>query len=212
MSKLREEFLDLRPSIAKSQRPFKFHFYSFSGNFTYPDRFWTKEEKKRFRKCKHIIVLFEEFVKQLTQREYFEQVVTFTHHLVRLMNDSSFPISLLTWMQPPMYASNCLDRFLPKTTDHPCNDVLRYLFDSNEPVLPPQVKFLDNTDITSPLFENVHDDSIANAALRVFPLVGQQVATWRKAGQVGKIDGLHRQGQVKPNFELNPYEAWGRSV
>jgi hypothetical protein len=119
----------------------------------------------------------------------------------------TFPIWLFTVNEPPMHASNCHSQFLPRTTDHPCNDVLKHLFRSGANTFPEQVHLLDNTDLSRPLFDDKskRDLLLANIALRVFVLVGKGVANWRAKGQRGMIDGMHRGGTVEPNFELLPY-------
>jgi len=208
MSNIRNEFLELRPQIARSQRPFKFHKYDFSGDFLHPGKHWPESEKRRFRKCKHVLVDLEELEVPISQGEYRDRITNLIDHLVNLMNDTTFPIHLFTWMQPPVKATSCFDRYLARTTDHPCNDVLKDIFRKTNRPFPPQVKLLDNTDITLPLLGDVHVGSITNVALRVFVIVGQQVSQWRAAGQVGKVNGLERSGRVEPNFELIPFIGW----
>lgn len=217
-------------------------------DFRQPDRYWTHDTKTRIRKCKHMIVLLEEFsvaattatdgptttrataaAAGLSQREYERQLVNFVGHLVRLMDDDTFPIRLLTWTQSAVTNGlverdgvgrtqrNCHSPYLPWSNDHPCNDVLHKLFDSS--VFLPRVKLLDNTDLTMPWFGSVEQQEermrpyiLAAMALRIYVIVGEQVALWRKAGQSGQSDGLHRNGIVEPNFELVPYVDWGKPL
>ena len=80
---LRERFLQIRPMIAGMQRPFKFYFYPVR-YFDKPDREWELETKKRFRKCKHILVSLDEVrvddneqYRLLSQREYANKMTTF---------------------------------------------------------------------------------------------------------------------------------------
>jgi hypothetical protein len=44
--------------------------------------------------------------------------------------------------------------------------------------------------------ENPQDVS-ATIAMRIAALIGKQVETWRTAGQIGKVDGLHRNGTLE---------------
>ncbi|KAL7563423.1 hypothetical protein ACA910_016519 [Epithemia clementina (nom. ined.)] len=209
MQEIRREFLEIRPQIFGPQRPFKFHMYNMAGFFHRPDRYWSVGDKQRIRKCKHILVNMEELEDSLSQQEYRNQLVIFVGHLLKLMNDTTFPIRLFTWMQPPNQATNCHHPFLNRTTDHPCNDVLKGLFPPNPPIFPPRVQLLDNTDITLPLLhEGRSFQAFANVALRVYAVAGHQVSKWRTAGQHGAIDGLHRNGKVEPNFDIVAYEGW----
>lgn len=205
MQEVKREFLELRAKLFPGQRPFKFHMYNIV-RFVHPDSNWTLEEKQRIRKCKHILVSLDELEDNLSQAEYRQQVQTFIGHLVKMTNDSTFPIWFFTVNEPPMKASNCHSPKVPRSTNHPCNDVLKDLFRAES--FPNQVHLLDNTDISSPQFDENRSDILTNIALRVFVLVGKGVAEWRAMGQAGKIDGLHRNGTVEPNFELVPYEGW----
>jgi hypothetical protein len=246
MAQIHAMFLELRPHIAPAQRPFKFHWYEMT-SFTNPDQGWTDENKKRLRKCKHMLVSLDDFANatSTSQTQYVQQLTTFVGHLLHVMNDDTFPIRLLTWTTPPPpptannnsntnnYNNRCQeDRFLPRTTDHPCNDVIKHLFASNKGSVaaaaaagfPERVKLLDNTDLSLPWAyvslpgEQGQDDQqqqqqaedliLANIALRIFVVAGKQVADWRAVGQYGKVDGLHRNGKIEPNFELVPYTGW----
>ena len=209
MEQIRRNFLDIRPSIFPSQRPFKFHMYNMAGFFHRPDRYWSYSDKQRIRKCKHMLMNMEELEGALSQQQYRDQLTSFVGHLLKLMNDTTFPISLFTWMQPPMHATSCFDPFLNRTTDHPCNDVLKNLFPPHAQAFPARVKLIDNTDISLPLLdEGSSSKALANVALRIFAISGHQVSTWRADGQHGEIDGLHRNGTVEPNFDLVPYTGW----
>ena len=211
MGDIRSSFLDIRPQIFKGQRPFKFHFYSIA-SFERPDLYWDLDKKQRIRKCKHILINVEEFPEPLAQKVYEEKIINLIGHVLRLMNDETFPIRVFTWAESPIGTQNCHSPYLPWSNDHPCNNVLRKLFDTNNPAFPPRVKLLDNSDLTMPDLENtklMRPYLLAAIALRVFVFVGEQVKIWREAGQMGKVDGLHRNGGVEPNFELVPYEGWG---
>eukprot|EP00527_Entomoneis_sp_CCMP2396_P005747 CAMPEP_0198150696 /NCGR_PEP_ID=MMETSP1443-20131203/52001_1 /TAXON_ID=186043 /ORGANISM="Entomoneis sp., Strain CCMP2396" /LENGTH=488 /DNA_ID=CAMNT_0043816083 /DNA_START=35 /DNA_END=1498 /DNA_ORIENTATION=+ len=207
MAEIRREFLELIPKIGREQRPFKFRMYNMAGDFQRPDKYWDLEDKKRLGKCKHMLINLEELETNLSQQEYQDQLTTFVGHLLKVMDDDTFPIRLLTWMQSPGKATACHHPFQPRTTDHPCNDALRRLFDPENPAFPPRVKLLDNTDITLPLFdEGAVTQSIANVALRLFAIAGQQVAEWRDSRQSGHVDGLHKNcpGKscvIEPNIE-----------
>lgn len=163
----------------------------------------------RFRKCKHVLVSLDEMDQQLTQDEYRQQATTFLNHLVKLLNDVTFPIWMFTLLEPPQHTANCRNPKMPRTSDHPCNDVLLDLFRPDQKQFPEQVHLLDNTDLTLPRFDECnHVDVLTVIALRAYVFVGKQVAAWRKVGQKGLVDGLHRNGTVEPNFELVPYTAW----
>jgi hypothetical protein len=241
MAMIHAKFLELRPHIAPNQRPFKFHLYEMT-SFTQPDQGWTDENRKRLRKCKHMIVSLDDFEREtsISQMQYEQQVKTFVGHLLMVMPDDTFPIRLLTWTAPPHHDNSsdnnrCQeDRFLPRTTDHPCNDVIKHLFVKDNgaaAAFPERVRLLDNTDLSLPWAfpfpkepgqqddkdenhqlhlqqQQVEDLILANIALRIFVVAGKQVADWRAVGQYGKVDGLHRNGKIEPNFELVPYTGW----
>jgi hypothetical protein len=203
-------FLDLRSYIFPGQRPFKFHYYN-STAFVKPDRRWDDETKKRIRKCKHVFVSIDEPSEPVAQGLYVDQVRTFAHHMAHVLHDdATFPIWLLSVSEPPMRATNCLPPLiLPRSTDHPCNDALRHVFAQRE-LLPPNVHFMDNTDLSLPHFDDPERraDVIAVIAFRMYVVVGKGVADWRAAGQKGDIKGLHRNGTLEPNFVLEPYVGW----
>lgn len=205
MSDIRDKFLALRPSVSGAQRPFKFHYYNVT-DLSHPDKSWDLETKKRVRKCKHILLSIDEPEQPMSQSIYREKIRRFVGHLLKLMNDETFPIWIFTVNEPPMVATNCLEPVMRRSTDHPCNDVLKDLFVSHS--FPNRVHLLDNTDLTLPMFEEGRDDILAVIALRVFVIVGKQVMEWRAMGQRGMIDGLHRNGTVEANFELIPYNGW----
>jgi hypothetical protein len=48
-------FKEVKNFVAPTQRPFKFPLYPISSFFK-PDQKWPDEQKKKFRKCKHILV------------------------------------------------------------------------------------------------------------------------------------------------------------
>lgn len=160
----------------------------------------------------------EEFTPPLAQREYRNQLVNFVGHLLRLMNDETFPIRLLTWTESTDGSKQCHSPYLPWTNDHPCNNVLRELFSDDKSDIPPRVKLLDNADLTMPWLSDANLQAqmrpfvLAAIALRLYVIVGEQVALWRAVGQRGAIDGLHRNGKVEPNFELVPYTQWGEPL
>jgi hypothetical protein len=206
MSDIRREFMEMREKLFPNQRPFKFHMYDIE-HFVRPDRNWEDGVKARFRKCKHILVSLDE-MEELSQMEYRSQVTVFIGHLLRLMDDETFPIWMFTVNAPQMAPRNCHSPTLPRTTDHPCNDVLKDLFRDDAENFPNRVHLLDNTDISNPSFGENVPSVLATIAMRVYVFVGKGVADWRAVGQHGLIDGLHRNGTVEPNFELVPYEGW----
>lgn len=205
--KLRASFRLLRPLVSAHQRPFKFHLYN-SSSFTSPDASWTEENKKTFRKCKHILISMDPVKTPSTQTAYIQQVKNFIGHLLKAFPDETFPIWMFTVLESPVTPTNCHQPSLPRTSDHPCNDALKDLF-RNSP-FPERVRFLDNTDVTLPHLGENSEDVTTAIALRIFVFVGKQVETWRAKGQVGGIKGLRRGDILEPNFELVPYLDWGK--
>lgn len=200
-------FMDIRKHLFSHQRPFKFHYYDIY-SFTKPDAHWDDDRRRRLRKCKHILLALDEFSTPISQQQYKDQVVEFANvHLQNVIPDKTFPIWVFSVSEPAMNTTNYYDPILPRTTDHPCNDILKVLFRSN--VFDERIHFLDNTDLSLPQFEESNVGAVlANIALRIFVIVGKGVGDWRHMGQQGLIDGLHRNGTVEPNFALIPYEGW----
>lgn len=175
MADVRSSFLQIRPQIFKNQRPFKFHYYDMA-DLQHPDRYWDEENKKRLRKCKHVLVNLEEYVRPLSQKEYEEQMINFVGHLIRLTKDDTFPIRIFTWTESAVETKNCHSPYLPWTNDHPCNDVLHKLF--QQKVFPSRVKLLDNSPLTLPYFGKdavavLRPYLLAVIALRVFVITGE---------------------------------------
>ena len=205
-------FLSLRPHLFPHQRPFKFHLYP-SYNFDQPDKTWGNDTsndgmKQKFRKCKHILVSLDEPETPLSQCEYKEKVTNFIHHLEVAFPDTTFPIWIFTTLESPLHTTNCHSEcmYLPRSTNHPCNDVLRDLFASHP--FSSRVQLLDNTDISSSMpIRNKHMQFTMQylVALRIFVIVGKKVKEWRMDQQEGLIDGLHRGTNVEPNFQLVAY-------
>ena len=203
-------FMDMRGQLFPYQRPFKFHYYDIY-SFIKPDEHWEDDTKRRLRKCKHILLSLDEFKQPLSQQEYQEQLVRFVNvHLQNVIPDKTFPIWVFSVNEPPMNTTNCFSPTLPRTTDHPCNDVLKDLFAPDSKAFDERIHFLDNTDLSLPHLDTNQADILANIALRVYVIVGKGVSVWRHMGQSGKIDGLHKNGTVEPNFELIPYEGWSQ--
>jgi hypothetical protein len=189
---LRTVFLEEKNSVTNNQRPFKFHIYNMF-DFVHPDETWPEGEKGRFRKCKHILISLDETKVPLSQKQYAEQVTTFLQHLVKAFPDETFPIWMFTVSESPMKPTKCQPPYyLPRTSDHPCNDVLKDLFDSSKKIFPERVNLLDNSPISLPQLGQNRDDVAAAIALRIFVFVGKKVQEWRASGQYGAIDGLHR--------------------
>jgi len=208
MADIRKAFLDLRGQVRAGQRPFKFHYHRIT-SFENPDRHWDIGSKRGFRKCKHVLVALDEPGEPTSQAVYRKQVTTFVGHLLNVVNDTTFPIWLYSVNEPPSRATNCYKPYMRRTTDHPCNDVLKDLCRPGATSFPSQVHFLDNTDVTNPQFNGENRaDVLAVVAMRTFVIIAKGVADWRTIGQHGAIDGLHRNGTVEPNFELVPYEGW----
>jgi hypothetical protein len=187
----RESFLSIRAQVASSQRPFKFH-YNLLTDLSNPETSMT--EKRTNRKCKQSWVMLDDTdnpAMEISQGDYRKQVIAFLKSLAGCMHDETWSV----WMFTVQTNSTkmCHSPTLPRTHHHPCNDVLFDIFDDqkfNDTGLPVNVRLVDNTDITNAAV-NAADVS-ATIAMRVFTLIGKQVDTWRAAGQIGKVDGLHR--------------------
>jgi len=207
---IREAFLSVRPELFPHQRPFKFHYYNVT-SFEKPDQHWDQETKKRFRKCKTVLVSVDELEEaSLTQAEYKRQVKTFLSHIVKAIDDDTFPVWMTTANEPPMTASPmCTWPAVPSSSNHPCNDALADLWKEN--AFPPRIKLLDTTHLVDPQFGENQKDIIAVIAMRIYALVGHQVAEWRRANQIGKVNGLIRNGKVEQNPKEVPYD-WSTAL
>ena len=197
-------FKALRAQVFPHQRPFKFHYYP-ATSFVDPDKDW--KDNNYVRKCKHILVSLDEPEEPLSQMEYKNQVTTFIKHLLNAFDEEhTFPalIWMFTTMESPIAAKNCHDTFMERTTDHPCNDVLKDMFKSSP--FPSRVRLLDNTDLTSVKMGEDRESVLAAVALRIFVFVGHQVKAWRDIGQSGGIEGLTKNGVTEPNYELVRYD------
>jgi hypothetical protein len=198
---LQQSFLALRPSVAKNQRPFKFHHYKVT-DLMHGDKHWG--DVSGFYKCKTILVLVDQVDEgNITQQAYKDQLTHFIKHMLQAVPDETFSIWLLTLMEPAVTPTMCTAPTMPLTLHHPCNDVIFDLVDSG--IFPSRVKSFDNTDLSRPMFEGEHPNELgakevfATVALRTFALVGATVAAWRKMGQQGTKDGLNRNGLLEPN-------------
>ncbi len=212
----RDAFLSLRPKLFSSQRPFKFHYYE-SHSLINPDATWSEETKKKFRKCKHVLVSMDEPTELLSRSEYKTQMTNFLQHVMIAINDDTFPIWVLTNMESPMRTKNCFDSTPrsrpPSTLDHPCNEVLKeipiFAHDDSDPSFHGRVRLLDNTDLSLPHFisnDEQRADIYTAVAMRIYIIVGYQVKKWRDKGQIGHINGLTRGDVEEPNFDLVPYD------
>ena len=204
---IRGAFLQQRDMASKGQKPFKFHMYP-ADHLVNPARDWNEENQKRFRKCKHILVSFDDIPDNLSQKECQTQIETLLKHLQTAFPDQTFPIWMFTVNEAPSRATNCHSPFLPRTSDHPCNDALRDLF--SKKTLQSRVQLMDNTDISLPQLGENALDVFSVIALRIFVIVGKRVQEWREAGQVGHVNGLTRGDKEEPNFELVPYTGWNK--
>jgi hypothetical protein len=198
-----ESFKSLRPSIAKHQKPFKFHYYPMD-SFVQPDHDWETENKLKFRKCKSIIISIDELRDPISQDEYKQQVATFLGHMVKMFDDDTFPIWMLTVNLPPVSSTPMCTSPTRRTQHHPCNDVLFELFAAKP--FPDRVRLLDNTDLTDPLIDEGLQDAVAIIAMRIFAISGDQVKRWRRSNQKGKKEGLERKGVLEPNVDYDVYE------
>jgi hypothetical protein len=204
---IRQRFMAERQILTPKQRPFKFHYYNIT-NLVRPDQDWSQSEKEKCRKCKHIFLSVDELHEPVSQIAYEQQLTALVGHLQKINNDPTFPIWILTVNEPPMLASNCYDPDLPRSTDHPCNDVIKRLFLPGAERFPERIHLLDNTDLVLPQFGQDRDNVLANVAMRIFVAVGKGVSDWRAMGQIGLVDGLHRNNTVEPNVVLTPYKDW----
>ena len=204
MQEIWKLFVDILAELRTGQRKFKFHYHKVT-DLLNPDTDWPQLEKERSRKCKHIFLSVDEFDEPLSQTEYESQLKTHVGNLVQFLGDTTFPIWLLSVNEPPVRASNCHSPTLPRTTDHPCNDVLKGLFEPGKEVFPEQVHFLDNSDLVLPRFGQDQKSILANIAMRIFVAIGKGVSDWRAQGQAAKHDGVRRNGTLYPNFELIPF-------
>lgn len=210
MWKLWHIFLAERRFIFPQQRPFKFHYYNVT-SLVHPDRDWPLKEKERVRKCKHIFLSVDDLTESVSQPEFTQQLTSFVGHLIKLLNDDTFPIWILTATEPSMTAKSCHPLGSSRSTEHPCNDILKGMFRQGSEKFPTgQVHLMDNTDVAQPQFDQNYPDVLANVAMRIFVAVGKGVADWRAIPQQGLIDGLHRNGTVEPNPILFPYEQWNQ--
>lgn len=198
----RESFLSIRPQVASSQRPFKFH-YNRLTDLANPETSMT--EKRTNRKCKQSWIMLDDSdedtaaTMQVSQADYRKYVINFLKGMSSCMYDETWSI----WMFTVNTNSTkmCHSPTLPRTHHHPCNDALFDIFDEknfNETGLTRNVRLVDNTDITNAATDFKSADVSATIAMRIFALIGTQVDKWRAAGQIGKVDGLHR-GSVVEN-------------
>jgi hypothetical protein len=209
-------FKEVKNFVAPEQRPFKFHHYPIS-SFVKPDQTWPDGKKKKFRKCKHILVSLDEMDKPVSQSEYKNQVETFLSHLVNAFPNETFPIWMHTVMESPEATANCHTPSLPRSSEHPCNVALKELF--RDSPFPSRVHLFDNTDLTLPQLGENKRDVIPVVALRTVVFVGKKVKEWRESGQRGEVKGLRTGGTItpdgdvsggklEPNGELVPYTGW----
>lgn len=200
---IHKAFLSIRPALFRNQRLFKFHYYNVT-SFKDPDKHWDESTKKRFRKCKIILVSVDQLDSPVTQAQYKSQITTFVGHLLKAIIDETFPIWIVTVNEPPMMASSMCNSPAAWSGNHPCNDALFALF--AESTFPSRVNLMDVTDLINPQFGENYWDSVAVIAMRVFTVVGYQVAEWRQAEQIGTNIGLLRDGRLLPNPPEIPYD------
>jgi len=132
-------------------------------------------------------------------------VAIFLGHLVKIFDDATFPIWMLTVNLPSTSTVPMCTSPFRRTNHHPCNDALFDLFATSP--FPDRVLLLDNTDLTSPLLEEDGlRDAVAVIAMRIFAIAGDQVKSWRKASQKGVKDGLQRNGKIEPNIDYPIYD------
>jgi hypothetical protein len=149
-------------------------------------------ERRMSRKCKQTWVILDEL--ELSQAEFTRQVIHFLRGIESCMHDKTWSIWMftVTTNNPRACHSPSSMRY---SHLHPCNDALFQIFESR--TLPWNVRLVDTTDITNAQFGENHPDVSATIAMRIAALIGDQVQTWRQKGQIGKVDGLHRNGTVE---------------
>ena len=200
---IRDAFLSLRAQIDEQQRPFKFHYYPLN-DFSHADKDW-EDRRGTFRKCKNVLISVDELPDDVSQAEYKKQVEHFMHQVVKCLHDDTFPIWMFTVNNAPMIGPSKMCHAPSRHThNHPCNDALFELFDRSKR-FPPQVKLLDNTDLTDPQFGDNMNDVHAVIAMRIFALVAAQVDQWRSIDQKGLKEGLMRNGTLEPNQSQEDY-------
>jgi len=143
------------------------------------------------------------------QQQQKEEVQTFIRHLLNAFDEEhTFPA--LIWFFTNNHA---IDQ--PSSSSHSHS----HSFYRTSSLFPPdRVRLLDNTDISSPIY-NYHEDNnnaqtkkgieemmYALIALRVYVLVGKQVQIWRTKGMSGVVDGWSTREGLKPNYELVRYD------
>jgi hypothetical protein len=180
----RETFLSLRGQLSSGQRPFKFHYQKIT-DLSDPEN--SMNEKKMSRKCKQTWVMMDE-MEGVSQAEYKKQVVNFLQGIAKCMHDETWSIWMFTVNTNSEKA--CHSATSKKTHHHPCNDALFEIFEEN--ILPSNVRLVDNTDVSNAQMGENSQDVAATIAMRIAALIGKQVDTWRAAGQIGKVTGLHR--------------------
>ena len=141
----------------------------------------------------------------MSQDEYKLHANTFPHHLVKMFDDETFSIWMLTVNLPSISNATMCAGPKRRTNHHPCNDALFDLFGGTK-TFPDRVRLLDNTDLTDPLLDDGLQDAVAVIAMRIFPIAGLQVNTWRKSNQRGTKQGLIRKGKLEPNAVFTVYE------
>ena len=209
-SLIREAFLSLKGQIDPEQRDFKFHYYPLN-DFSHADKDW-EDRRSGFRKCKTVLISVDELADDISQAEYKKQVEYFIHQVLECLHDSTFPIWMFTVNNSPMISSSKMCHSPARHThNHPCNDALFELFDRNKR-FPPQVKLLDNTEVTDPQFGENKNDIHAVIAMRIFALIAAQVDDWRSMDQKGLKAGLMRNGTLEPNevqedYKFEPFVA-----
>ena len=191
----RETFLSLRGQLAPRQRPFKFH-YNKIDDLGNPEV--SMNDRRMSRKCKQTWVMMDEL--EVSQAEFKKQVLHFLKEIESCMHDPTWSI----WMFTVNSVNNpraCHSPATRTTSHHPCNDALFEIFDSN--VLPANVRLVDNTDISNAQMGENPKDVAATIAMRIAALIGQQVDTWRAAGQHARRAGLDRNGVIEEDEALD---------
>lgn len=108
------KFLELRPHLFKRRRPFKFQWLD-------PSRLtvdaFSKANLQKVRRHTRLggWIVQTSFWIWVQEANYYRMLVG---HLLKLIDDETFPIRLLTTNEAPMRARNCFDSKKKSTTDH----------------------------------------------------------------------------------------------
>lgn len=163
---------------------------------------------------------------QQQQQHQKEEVQTFIRHLLNAFDEEhTFPA--LIWFFTNNHTND--NTVLYEIFDQPSSSshgehgssTHSHSFYRTSSLFPPdRVRLLDNTDISSPIYnyhyyeesnntqtkKGMEEMMYALIALRVYVLVGKQVQIWRTKGMNGGVDGWSTREGLKPNYDLVRYD------